>query len=428
MNLDPTRSDNFAGESHPGAANPGTSERLFSLSFTAVLVGQITAILADRLNNIALIELLSIETGRFAETRSAFELSKLALAMTLPAVLLGPLAGAYVDRVRRRRVLIVSDVVRGFVALAIPFLRPALPMWTVYGAVALLYLSGLFFIPARCAVVPEIVSRARLLKANSMLTLGATVATIVGFGAGGLVVMQAGWKAALVIDAVCYFLSAAAFALLKPTVSPPAQGHQARIPYFGAVGAAIREVRALPGARVGVVIPPLVVVAGTAAYVLGVPLIENRLEQGTLVVGLLTGLVGLGMAVGSYLTGTLLRGASREKTALVAACASVVSLALAGLTQQILLVGAAVMAAGIAAGPVFVASETAIQEQVKSYRQATTFAVRDTLMKIASAVSAVLAPAVATAVGLRPAMVLLLAAVLPLIGLSGLAGVTRRRA
>ena len=59
---------------------------LFTISFTALLVGQIVSILGDRLNNIALIEMLSIETGRFATPGSTFELSKLALAMTVPAI------------------------------------------------------------------------------------------------------------------------------------------------------------------------------------------------------------------------------------------------------------------------------------------------------------------------------------------------------
>jgi predicted MFS family arabinose efflux permease len=187
------------------------------------------------------------------------------------------------------------------------------------------------------------------------------------------------------------------------------------------------DLRALPGARTGVVIPPLLVGAGTAAYVLGIAMVENLAARGTMIVGLLTGLIGLGMAAGSHLAGTRLRATSREKIAVAGAAAAVVSLLAAGLTQQILLVAAAAMAAGIAAGPVFVASETVIQEEVRPCRQATVFAVRDALMKLGSAVCAVLAPAVATAVGLRPAMLLMLVAALPLIGLAGLGGIARRK-
>ena len=149
---------------------PSVHHRLFTISFSALLAGLVMSIFADRLNNIALIELLSEETGRFADTGSTFELSKLALAITVPAILLGPYAGALIDRMDKKRVLIISDVVRGLAAAAIPFLRPHLPLWTVYGAVAVLYLSSLFFMPARCAIVPEIVPRGGLLKGNSMLT------------------------------------------------------------------------------------------------------------------------------------------------------------------------------------------------------------------------------------------------------------------
>ena len=390
-----------------GRSSGGT---IITLSLLALLAGQITAILADRLNNIALIELLSEHTDRFAQTRSAFELSKLALAMTLPALVLGPLAGAYVDRVSRKRVLVASDVVRGLAALAIALLQPALPFWTVYGMVAVLYIGGLFFVPARCAIVPEIVARANLLKANSMLTIGATVATVVGFGVGGIVVTRAGWRTALVADAASYFVSAAAFALLP--ASQRSAGPKRDLPYVRAIASAVREVRRLAGARMGVVVPPLVVAAGTATYVLGVAMVEKRLEHGTMAIGFLTSLAGVGMAAGSYLTAKFLKGPRRERVTLGAAFVAIASLAGVALTGHVVVVGAAILIAGIAAGPVFVASETAIQEEATRNRQATTFAVRDSLMRLASAGAAVLGPAVATLVGLGPALPILLAALL----------------
>ncbi|MFC1800409.1 MFS transporter, partial [Candidatus Eisenbacteria bacterium] len=154
------------------SSRPPDYRSLFTISFTALLAGQIVSILGDRLNNIAMIELIATETGRFAEAGSTFELSKLALAMTLPALAFGPFVGAYVDRVSRKRVLILTDIIRGLAVLAIPFMRPALPLWTVYGMVAVLYLANLFFLPARCAIVTEIVSREKLIRANSLLSLG----------------------------------------------------------------------------------------------------------------------------------------------------------------------------------------------------------------------------------------------------------------
>lgn len=396
-----------------GRSDGGT---ILTFSLIALLAGQVTAILADRLNNIALIGLLSEHTDRFAQAGSTFELSKLALAMTLPALILGPLAGAYVDRSSRRRVLVASDVVRGAAALAIPLLQPALPFWTVYGMVALLYIGGLFFVPARCAIVPEIVARPNLLRANSLITLGSTLATIAGFSLGGILVTRAGWRTALVADAACYFLSASALAMLP--ASPAAPGEKRGPAYFSAIAGAVREVRRLAGARMGIVIPPLIVAAGSATYVLGVAMIEKRFEHGTMAIGFLTSLAGVGMAAGGYLTATFLKGPSRERVMLGAALIAIASLAAVAFTGQVIVVAAGILIAGFAAGPVFVVSETAIQEEATHRRQGTTFAVRDALMRLASAGAAVVAPLVGALVGLRPALPIVLAALLVTVALS----------
>jgi len=399
----------------PTGPRPPERGGLLTAAFAALLVGQVTAIFADRLNLIALIELISVETTRFAGERSAFELSKLALAMTLPALILGPLAGVWTDRLGRKRVLIASDLIRGITSLAIPLLRPGLPMEAVYGAVAVLYLGSLFFLPARCAIVPEIVARRNLLRANSVLTLVATAATVVGFAAGGILVTNIGWQTALVLDGGCYLVSAAALALLRPRAAWVRSGQGARISYPLAARAAWRELSANAGARAGVLIPPLVAGAGATTYVLGVALVQRTVERGTAVVGLLTGLAGVGMATGGYLTGVLLRGARLDRVALLAAAMAIAALAAVGLSSEPMMMGAAIILAGLAAGPVYVASETAVQQQASPEQQATIFAVRDTLMKVTSAAGAVAAPAVGYAVGDRTAMVALpLALIVPL--------------
>jgi predicted MFS family arabinose efflux permease len=390
--------------------------RLFTVSFTALLVGQVISILGDRLNNIALIEMLAEETGRFRSSGSAFELSKLALAMTLPSLALGPLIGAFVDRAPRKQVLVASDVVRGFAVLAILVARPAFPLWTVYAVVAFLYFTNLFFLPARCAVVPEIVDRGNLLRANSLLSLGATVATIAGFGIGGLLVTRAGWRVALKIDAASYFISAASLALLAPEARKTDQAAP-RVSYPTAIREAVSQLRHLAGARAGVLVPPLVVAAGTLAYVLGVALVESKTARGTAVVGLLISLAGAGMALGCYVTGRVLHGVRRDRLALGGALVAVVALVPIGASHSLVAAGVAAAVAGFAAGPVLVASETAIQEEALAERRATVFAVRDTLMKLGAALAALAGPAVGALVGLGPAMVVLLAVLAAATGL-----------
>jgi predicted MFS family arabinose efflux permease len=398
----------------PGS-RPPDYRSLFTVSFTALLAGQIVSILGDRLNNIAMIELLASETGRFAETGSTFELSKLAFAMTLPALVFGPFVGAYVDRVSRKQVLILTDIIRGLAVLAIPFMRPSLPLWTVYGIVAVLYLANLFFLPARCAIVTEIVSKDRLIKANSMLSLGATAATIAGFVAGGVIATKAGWRTALFIDSATYFFSAAALVFIRiprPGMEQPSvEGEPAdtgRHSYMETIKEAVRIVRHSPIARLGVMVPPVMVLAGTTAYVLGVTLIESRIPEGTMYIGFLIGLAGAGMGAGSFFTGKVLHSQPLGRTAVIWIPAAIVPMMAIGFTESLPLLGLAMFVAGFAAGPVFVSTETAVQHSSPPRRQATVFALRDMQMKLAIVVAAGLSSVAAGALGAGTALVALL--------------------
>jgi dTMP kinase len=394
------------------STDPSASQtaEIFTLSFTALLVGQVVSILGDRLGNIALVELLAQETGKFAEAGSAFELSKLALAMVIPSLVLGPFAGAYIDRVSRKRVLVVTDLFRAGAVLAIPFLRPAFPLWTVYCVVALLYVANVFFLPARCAVVSEIVRKGLLIRSNSILSLGATAATIAGFAAGGVLAARAGWRTALYVDSATYLFSAGALSLISiPGATRPQPGSRP-VSYVRIIREAWGELNRSATVRAAVLVPPVMVLGGTAAYVLGIPLLERAYPEGTIQVGLVVGLAGAGMALGCIFTGRMLAGADRRRTIGIAAVLSILPLAAIALTENLCLVSLAALAAGFAAGPVFVTSETAVQEKAATRRQATVFAFRDMQLKIAMAAAAWLAAAVAAVVGTPGALVALLVA------------------
>jgi MFS family permease len=378
--------------------------RLFTASYTALLVGQIVSILGDRLNNIAMVELIAQETGRFSQSGSILEISKLFLAFTLPSLILGPVVGAYVDRANRKRTLITTDLIRGLAVLAVPFMRPGLPLWMVYGMVAVLYIANLFFLPARCAIVSEIVPRERLMRANSGLTIGATVASIAGFFLGGMIAARAGWRIALYLDSGTYFVSAAALMFIRPATACREHIEASRSPYVETIRQAVRVMRHSAAARLGVVSPALLVLAGTTAFVLGTAIIEKTHPEGTMYVGLIAGVAGLGMAAGSVLTGARFQGTHRARLMRTWVPAVILPLAAVALTRNLWLVGLGVATAGFAAGPVFVSSETGIQEETPLRRQATAFAFRDMLMKVSALAAAWLAGLAAALMGERWAL------------------------
>jgi predicted MFS family arabinose efflux permease len=171
---------------------------------------------------------------------------------------------------------------------------------------------------------------------------------------------------------------------------------------------AIGIVRESRVARLGVLVPPVMVLAGTTAYVIGVKLIESRMAEGTMYIGFLIGLAGAGMGAGSFFTGRVLHGRPLARTAVIWIPASILPLASLGLTGNVYLLGLAMFAAGFAAGPVFVSTETAIQHSTPGRRQATVFALRDMQMKLAVLIAAGLAAAITNAVGAKTALIALM--------------------
>jgi MFS family permease len=384
-------------------------------SFKALFAGQVSSIFGDRINNIALIEIIALRTSRFADTTSIFELSNLTLAMTVPSLFFAPFGGALVDRVSRKKTLVTANVLRGLAVLSILFLRPDVPLGSYYAIVTFLYVMNILYVAARCTVVPEIVARERLLRANSILTAGTTAAAIGGFVIGGIIATKLGWRVAIFINALAYLGSAGAMATIRLKYGRKERGEREyHPPYLKTITAGAGEIFRSAKVRLSVLAPPLVIIAGTVAYVIGVPNIEGLSSDATMHIGFLSGLAGIGMALGSYMTMKVLHGVSRFTISGGGTAAICLVLSAFGFTTSFAVLGAAAFLAGLAAGPVYVSSETTIQEESTENRRATIFAFRDMLMKGVAAGTAPLAGLLAVRLGTEPAILLLLAVTLVL--------------
>jgi len=138
-------------------------------------------------------------------------------------LLVGLVAGAWVDRLRRRPVLIWADLGRAALLGSIP-LAYALGTLTYWH---LLLVSGLaavltsFFDAADNAYLPSIVERERLLEANSTIAASTSAAEFVGFGISGFLVQVLSAPIAILIDAVTYLISALLLATIRRPEPPP---------------------------------------------------------------------------------------------------------------------------------------------------------------------------------------------------------------
>ena len=139
-----------------------------------------------------------------------WELSMLSIASMLPAFVSGLFAGAWVDRVARRPIMIACDWFRVAVLVSIPLAALIEHLTLVHLAIAagLLAIASTFFDIADRSMLPSLVGREDLGDANRMLTAGNTVSEATGFAASGWLVQLFSAPGALLIDAGTFVWSA----------------------------------------------------------------------------------------------------------------------------------------------------------------------------------------------------------------------------
>ena len=179
-------------------------EVLKNRNFFLLWLGQVISQMGDRLDQMALLG--------FITSRSPGNTLQLAILMSftiLPVFVVGPVAGVYVDRWDRRKTMYICDFLRGLLVLLIPLylIDSQKSLWPLYLTVFLLFSLGRFFVPAKLAILPEMVSNQELLLANSLVNTTGMIAAAAGFAVGGFVVAKLGVKGGFYLDSISFFLS-----------------------------------------------------------------------------------------------------------------------------------------------------------------------------------------------------------------------------
>lgn len=151
-------------------------------NFSLLWVGQLVSLFGERIHTVALGFLVYEATGG-----SALEVGLTFAATAVPNVVLGPLAGALVDRWDRRTTMIGCDIVRAVLLLAVPFVI-GINIGLVYVMAFLIATVTLLFRPAKTAVIPAVVDERDLVTANSMSSVADTAADLIGFPVAGVLV------------------------------------------------------------------------------------------------------------------------------------------------------------------------------------------------------------------------------------------------
>ncbi|MCB0215401.1 MAG: MFS transporter [Caldilineae bacterium] len=171
-------------------------------NFRRYWCGELISLIGDWFNLIASASLLVTLTD------SGVALGALFVLRMLTPFAVSPLAGLAADRYNRKHLMIAASLLRGLIVLGFLAIDSPDEVWLLYALTGLqLGVSG-FFVPARSAILPELVSRRELGAANAIDSV--TWSSMLAFGAalGGLVAGRWGVRTAFLVDAASFGLSA----------------------------------------------------------------------------------------------------------------------------------------------------------------------------------------------------------------------------
>lgn len=160
---------------------------------------------------------------------SATDLGILVALSTLPGVILSPFVGAWIDRTRRRRVLIMADLVRAATLATLPVMAwyDAITIGQIMGVATLVALFSMIFQTADNAYLPTVVAREELLDGNAKLATTDAVAEIAGPALAGVFIQLLTAPVAILFDALSYLWSAVLLGRIRRPEVPLATGEAA---------------------------------------------------------------------------------------------------------------------------------------------------------------------------------------------------------
>ncbi|MGH2582198.1 MAG: MFS transporter [Anaerolineales bacterium] len=269
-------------------------------SFLTVWVGQAFSLFGSALVQFALIWYLTQETG------SATVLATASLVGMLPQIVLGPFAGPWVDRLNRRRIIIVADSFIAFatLVLALLFYFQVVQVWHIYGLMFFRSLGGTFHHPAFSASTSLMVPKehlARIQGVNQTLGNGLNIlAAPLGALLLGLLPMQN----ILAIDLVTAFLAVLPLFFI-PLPQPEKQLAENEKPstFWQDFRAGLRYVFGWRGLLIILIMATAINFLFTPAGALSPLLITKHFNGGAVQLGWFEAVFGLGAILGGILLG-----------------------------------------------------------------------------------------------------------------------------
>lgn len=222
------------------AISTGKTHFLINRNFSLLWLGQSVSIFGDYIFNVTLILWIGTRIAQ-GQSWAPLAISSVLIVTAIPALLVGPLAGVFVDRWNKRRTMLVIDLSRALLNLFLfvlvtgsipfPFIAlkhlPAVLLVEIYCIVLLMTTCTQFFGPASIAMLGNIVVKDDLIRATGRLQATSGLATILGLSLSAPLFFGVGVQWALLINAFSFLVSFFTILLIHaPETSAQKQAEQ----------------------------------------------------------------------------------------------------------------------------------------------------------------------------------------------------------
>ena len=272
-------------------------------NFAFLWFGQVISLIGDWVLFVALPFYVYTLTGSALATGIMF------IVQTIPRIFFGSVAGVFVDRWNRKRTMFIAELSQAFALVPLFLVHSKQWIWIVYIFAFVESIISQFFIPAKSAIIPNLVDEEHLLAANSLNSMSQELTRLVGPFLGGMLLGLLGINSVIVVDAASFLISAGMIALisLPASATPTKERNKAARPFANVTKVWHEWMEGLELVRKQQLITGIFVVIGVAMVgegiieVLIAPFVKQVMHGNALVLGWLMTAQAIGGIAGSLI-------------------------------------------------------------------------------------------------------------------------------
>lgn len=377
--------------------------KLWNKNFVILWQGQFISDLGNGIFN-AILSFWVLEI-----TGSKVMMGTILACLSLPRVVLGPIAGAFADRHSRKWIIVFTDLIRGvlftLVGIAALVMRNRFPIAVLYPVALLSGVCSAFFSPAITSAIPDIVPLDKLTKANSLRTFSQSSSSFVGYACGGvLYAILRGAPVLVLVQGISFlYASATQFFMHIPKIQPSAEkNHIVKDMWEG-----MKYTFSQKGIRTLIILGMFLNFFAVMGVTLLAPLFKEAPGYGEAMYGAVMATMMVGELVGMALVSFLKIKASGRSTMFFVAVAVLIGCMIpVGAMQNVYVMFPLALVIGTAISIMTILMYTLLQETVQPENRGRVFGIMSTMFEGLSPFSMAASGVVAEFIGVRRAIIL----------------------